>query len=69
MISTTYVVMQEVASTEDITVTLKVVVVDEVVGVNEGYKNTTTNKVVISLPLGYSTLDLINATRSEGFEL
>lgn len=69
MINTTYEVMQEIASTEDITVTLKVVVVDEVIGVYEGYKNTTTNKVVISLPLGYSTLDLVNAIRSEGFEL
>ena len=69
MISTTYEVMQEIASIENITVTLKVVVIDEVIGVNEGYKNTTTNKVVVSLPLGYNTLDLMNAIQAEGFDL
>jgi hypothetical protein len=69
MISTTYKVTQEVASPERSTVTLKVVVVDEVIGVYEGYTNTTTNKVVVSLPPGYSTLDLVNAIRTEGFDL
>ena len=69
MISTTYEVMQEIASIENITVTLKVVVIDEAIGVNEGYKNTTTNKVVVSLPLGYNTLDLVNAIQAEGFDL
>jgi len=69
MIKTTYEIMKEVASLENITVTLKVVVIDEVIGVNEGYKNTTTNKVVVSLPLGYNTLDLVNAIQAEGFDL
>ena len=61
--------MQEVASTENITVTLKVVVVDEVIGINEGYRNTTINKVVVLLPPGYSTSDLVSAIRREGFDV
>ena len=69
MISTTYEVMQEVDSPEGTTVTLKVIVVDEVIGVNEGYKNTTINKVVVSLPSGYSTSDLVDAIEAEGYDL
>jgi len=69
MISTTYEVMQEVGSPEGAMVTLKVIVVDEVIGVNEGYKNTTTNKVVVSLPSDYSTSDLVNAIQAEGYNL
>ena len=69
MISTTYEVMQEVGSPEGAIVTLKVIVVDEVIGVNEGYKNTTVNKVVASLPSDYSTLDLVNAIQAEGYNL
>jgi len=69
MISTTYEVMQEVDSPEGATVTLKVIVVDEVIGVNEGYKNTTINKVVVSLPSGYNTSDLVDAIEAEGYDL
>ena len=69
MISTTYKITQEVVSPEHTTVTAEVVVIDEVIGVYEGYTNTTTNKVVVSLPPGYSTLDLVNAIRTEGFDL
>ena len=69
MINTTYTVMQEVTSPEGISVTLKVVVVDEIIGVYEGYKNTTINKVVVTLPPNYSTLDLTNSIRAEGFDL
>ena len=69
MISTTYRVTQEAVSPEHTTVTTQVVVTDEVIDGYESYTNTTINKVVVSLSLGYSTLDLVTAIRAEGFDL
>jgi|TARA_B110001469_G_scaffold18565_1_gene18964 hypothetical protein len=69
MFSTTYEVMREVVTPEGVTVTLKVFVVDEVIGVNETSKSTTINKVVVDLATNYTNADLVNAARAEGFNL
>tara|TARA_B110000908_G_scaffold35724_1_gene42821 strand:- start:65 stop:274 length:210 start_codon:yes stop_codon:yes gene_type:complete len=69
MISTTYEVMREVVTPEGVTVTLKVFVVDEVIGVNETSRYTAINKVVVDLATDYTTADLVNAAQAEGFDL
>tara|TARA_B110000908_G_C9825209_1_gene258903 strand:- start:65 stop:274 length:210 start_codon:yes stop_codon:yes gene_type:complete len=69
MINTTYEVMREVLTPRGVTVTLKVFVVEEVIGVNETSRNTTINKLVVDLEAGYATLDLVNAAQAEGFNL
>jgi len=69
MISTTYTISRELESNETVLINLQVSVVDEVIGTNEGYRNTVKSKVVVTLPLGYSTLDLEDAIRAEGFDL
>jgi len=69
MISTTYTTTSELEDDGVTTLTLQVSVIDEVIGVNEGYKNTVKSKLVITLPSGYSESDVDNAVIAEGFDL
>jgi len=69
MISTTYTTTSELEDAGVVTLTLQVYVIDEVIGVNEGHKNTVKSKLVIELPSGYSQSDVDNAVIAEGFDL